>query len=238
MALRQKGDTMPSRRSAVACIAVIAMAVAAPRHATAQPAPMPRLAVLEAAGEVALDMSQAEVERALRAGNMTVEIITDLPPDGLTRMILALPADDDCLPRGAHFTCPNIRVTLLNDPQRGHRVMRVEAFQPLDGTVSVADVFRQAGVALGPPLQTMMAPEPVRGGSVTVWRQRWRDGIGDGPLTEVLATQDAVEGAAFANPMQPATGVGYLRVDLDIESSFMSVRRRLQGRPDSVIRTP
>lgn len=222
---------MRSRRSTLAWFGAITLAIAQPWAARAQAPAMPRLAVLEAAGEIMLDMSQAEVLDTLRRGRMLADVITDLPPDGLTRMILALPDEDDCLPRGAQFSCPNIRISLVNDPQRGHRVMRVEAYQPLEAAVPVAEVFRQVAGALGPPLQTMMAPEPVRGGNVTVWRQRWRDGIGDGPITEVLATQEVLSDATFANPMLPASGVGYLRVDPDIENEFLSVRRRLQSRP-------
>jgi hypothetical protein len=222
----------PFRSLAFAALLLLGAAPAPSEAQTAAPgAAGLGLSVLAAAREIDLDMSRSEAVEVLRAAGLSVEQEADLPPDGLTRLIVAVPADDDCLPRGAPLTCANIRVHLLNDPQRGHRVVRVEAFQPLEQRVTVAEVFRQVGAALGPPLQTTTWPEQVRGGSVSVWRQRWRDGMSEGPLTEILATQpneDPVTGAtALANPHEPASGVGYVRADLDAESAFASVRRRL-----------
>lgn len=189
------------------------------------------LDVLAAAREIDLDMSRSEAAMILNSSGLTIEQEADLPPDGLTRLLVAVPADDDCLPRGAPLACPNVRVHLLNDPQRGHRVVRIEAFQPLEREVTVADVFRQVGAAMGPPLQTTTWPEQVRGGNVSVWRQRWRDGMNEGPMTEIIATQrndDPVSGAmGLANPQERASGVGYIRADLDVEGAFASVRRRL-----------
>lgn len=219
---------------------LIAILLVAPARVQAtQPAADPtldgRLGLnqLAAAREIDLDMSRSEVIELLRSHGFSIEIEADLPPDGLTRMILAVPVDDDCLPRGAQFVCPNVRVNFLNDPQRGLRVVRVEAFQALGPGVTVADVFRHVGAALGPPLQTQSWPEQVRGGTVSIWRQRWQEGLGDGPVLEILVTQDnAIPPlSGISNPHDPAVGVGYLRADPDVEGSFASVRRRvLQGR--------
>lgn len=210
-----------------------ALAPEAPRPA--EPVSEPHLAgtlrldLLAAAREVDLDMSRAEVIEVLRAHGFSIEIEADLPPDGLTRMLLAVPTDDDCLPRGAPFVCPNVRVNFLNDPQRGLRVVRIEAYQTIEGEVSVAEVFRHVGAAMGPPLQTQSWPERVRGGTVSVWRQRWQEGLGQGPLLEILATQDNSDASplGISNPADRAVGVGYVRADPDVEGSFASVRRRL-----------
>lgn len=223
------------RRSSFLAWTMLAVAALAPGMSPAQAPPTSaqglRLHVLATAREIDLDMSRGEVARVLNSNGLSIEQEGDLPPDGLTRLLLAVPADDDCLPRGAPLTCPNIRVHLLNDPQRGYRVVRVEAFEPLETSVPVAEVFQQVGAAMGPPLQTTTWPEQVRGGNVSVWRQRWRDGMTDGPLTEILATQrnddPRIAVSGLANPMEPASGVGYIHADLDVEGAFASVRRRL-----------
>lgn len=189
-----------------------------------------RLNLLEAAREIDLDMSRAEVLQVLRERDVSAEIEGDLPPDGLVRMLLAVPAEDDCLPRGAPFMCPSIRVHFLNDPQRGLRVMRIEAFQLLSARFTVSEVFAHVGAALGPPLQTASWPEQIRGGTVNVWRQRWQDGVGEGPTLDILAIQDNAHPApsGFVNPSEPAIGVGYVRAAPEMEEgSFASVRRRL-----------
>lgn len=190
-----------------------------------------RLELLAAAREIDLDMSRLEVVELLRGAGFSIELEADLPPDGLTRMLLAVPAEDDCLPRGAPFVCPNIRVNFLNDPQRGLRVVRIEAFQTIEGGATVAEVFAHVGAAMGPPLQTQSWPEMVRGGAVSVWRQRWQEGVGQGPLLEILATQERTGSAplGISNPNERAVGVGYVRADPDVEGAFASVRRRLLG---------
>lgn len=197
--------------------------------ALANPRVMP---VLTVARLLELDMSASEAADTLLAERFDIDQIVDLPPDGLIRMLLAVPEDDDCIPRGAPFVCPAIRVFLLNDPQRGHRVTRIEAYQTIETGLSVAAVFAQVASSMGPPLQTEMWPEQVRGGAVVVWRQRWRDGVAEGPLTEVLVTQEAPSqpGLSLADPNAPATGVGLVLADTEVEGAFAAVRRRLRPR--------
>jgi hypothetical protein len=220
--------------------AVAFLALASPGLSLAQPAPSaPQqlvLPVLVAARDVELDMSAGEVRETLRGRGFALEMETDLPPDGLNRLMVAVPGDDDCIPRAAPFICPSIRVVLLNDPQRGHRVVRVEAFQKVEIGASVADVFGIVAASMGPPLQTEMTPEQVRGGAVVVWRQRWRDGLSEGPLTEIFVTQEPPlrPGLGLADPREPATGVGYVVADTEAEGAFASVRRRL--RPGASLR--
>lgn len=218
------------RRVLLAFLLAMTVPAAGARAAGADGAP-PTLAVLGAAQAVELDMSAAEARETLRRSDFSIEFESDLPPDGLNRLIVAVPADDDCIPRGAPLVCPAIRVVLLNDPQRGHRVVRVEAFQKLEPGASVAQVFDLVAASMGPPLQTEMVPEQVRGGAVVVWRQRWRDGLADGPLTEILVTQEppARPGLGLADPREPATGVGYVVADTEAESAFAAVRRRLRA---------
>lgn len=193
----------------------------------------PALRVLSVARQVELDMSAAEAIEVLLDGGLVIDQQRDLPPDGLSRLILAVPDDDDCMPRGAQLVCPSVRVFLINDPQRGYRVTRVEAYQRVDTRLTVAQVFEQAATAMGPALQTEMWPEQVRGGSVVVWRQRWREDLADGPSTEVIATQQPPDRPVFgmADPNARATGVGVVIANVDAEGSFASVRRRLGIRP-------
>lgn len=193
----------------------------------------PALRVLAVARQVELDMSAAEAVSVLVDGGLVIDQQRDLPPDGLSRLILAVPDDDDCMPRGAQLVCPSVRVFLINDPQRGHRVTRVEAYQRVDTRLTVAQVFEQAAAAMGPALQTEMWPEQVRGGSVVVWRQRWREDLADGPSTEVIATQDPPDRPVFgmADPNSRATGIGVVIANVDVEGSFASVRRRLRIPP-------
>lgn len=193
----------------------------------------PELHILNVARGVELDMSGEEVVGRLTAGGLSIDQQRDLPPDGLTRMILAVPEDDDCIPRGAQLVCPAIRVFLVNDPQRGYRVSRIEAYQRIDAAITVAQVFEKVSAAMGPALQTEMWPEQVRGGSVVVWRQRWREDLTAGVSTEVVATQDPPDRLVLgiADPNARATGIGVVVADLDLEGAFASVRRRLQLRP-------
>ncbi len=183
--------------------------------------------LISAARGIDLSMSRAQVVDLLRSHGFSIETEADLPPDGLTRLLLAVPAGDDCLPRGARFVCPHVRVSFLNDPQRGPRLARVEAFQELNPAFTVADVFRHASADMGAPLQTQFRPEQVRGGSVGVWRQLWQDGQGHGPLVEILATQQHAS-AAQAGVVDldgHAAGVGYAYADPELEAVFASVRR-------------
>lgn len=216
---------------------VVLAAPVAAQHARpiSDPLPLPIpiiLPVLAAARAIELDMSSADALMVLRAANFSIEQEVDLPPDGLNRLIMAVPEDDQCMPRGARFVCPSIRVVLQNDPQRGPRVVRVEAFQTLAEGYSAAEMFAFAIAAVGPPLQTEMASEQVRGGLVAVWRQRWRDGLTDGALTEMFVTQDGPFGPLLGlpDPHAPATGVGTLRADEQAEDALTAVRRRMGGR--------
>jgi len=208
---------------------LLALLLGAPGAWAADPAPQ-RLGVLEAARTIELDMSAADATAALDAAGFSIEIETDLPPDGLNRLLVAMPTDDDCIPRGAPLVCPSIRVVLLNDPQRSHRVVRVEAFQRVEAGGSVADVFGLVASSMGPPIQTEMMPEQVRGGAVVVWRQRWREGMTEGPVTEIFVTQEAPMRGNFGLPdtREPATGVGTVVADPEAEGAFASVRRRLR----------
>lgn len=188
------------------------------------------LPVLSVAKALDLDMTAAEAKALLLGRHFDIDMEVDLAPDGLMRLLLAVPQDDDCIPRGAPFVCPAVRVFLLNDPQRGHRVVRVEAFETLSTAMSVTEVFVQAASSMGPPTQTEMWPEQVRGGAVIVWRQRWREGLSDGPLTEILVTQEVPPrpGLGLADPNATATGLGYVVADTEAEGAFASVRRRLR----------
>lgn len=203
-----------------------------PRDSTA-PAGFPALHVLSVARLVELDMSGAEAIAVLLGGGLVIDQQRDLAADGGGRVILAVPDDDDCMPRGAALVCPSVRVLLANDPQRGHRVTRVEAYQRIAMRLTVAQVFEQAAKAMGPASQTEMRPEPVRGGSVVVWRQRWRDGQPDGASTEVIATQLPPDRPVFgmADSNGSATGVGVVIASEDADGAFAPVSRRLGIRP-------
>lgn len=195
-----------------------------------QPEGWATLHLLGVARQLELDMSSEEVVTTLIEAGLTIDQQRDLPPDGLSRMVLAVPDDDDCMPRGAQLVCPSIRVFLLNDPQRGYRATRIEAYQRVDTPVTVSQVFEQAAAAMGPALQTEMWPEQVRGGSVVVWRQRWREDLADGPSTEIIATQETPERSVLgiADPNSRATGIGVVIANADLEGAFASVRRRIQ----------
>lgn len=210
---------------------VLGLAQPGPTQATEREGPRfdsLRLELLAMARTLDLDMSRQEVVELLLGAGLSIEQEGDLPPNGLTRMLLAVPAEDDCLPRGAPFVCSNIRVNFRSDPQRGLRVVRIEAFQTIAGGPTVAEILAQVAGAMRPPLQTGSGREMVRGGTVSVWRQRWREGEGQGPLLEILAAQklDGMPPQGITNPQERAAGVGYLRADPDVEGSSDSGRRR------------
>lgn len=196
----------------------------------AQPAPQDLLAL---ARQIELDDSEDEVlQEFSTAPWLQVESPRALP-DGMSRLILAVPADDDCLPRGAALVCPSIRVILVMDPTRGARVSRIEAFTPLDGQQNVIEVFRGASTGLGPPLQTESWADQIRGMPRHVWRQRWRPDASAGTFMEVVVTADHAPGDSFglANPGVPALGLGFVLTDPSIEDATMAARRRLICRP-------
>lgn len=212
----------------LACLALGCLALIAPAHA--QPAPQDLLGL---ARQVDLDDSEDEVMQELSTASwLQVESPRALP-DGMSRLILAVPADDDCLPRGAALVCPSIRIILVMDPTRGARVSRVEAFTPLDGQQNVIEVFRNASTGLGPPLQTESWADQIRGMPRHVWRQRWRPDASAGTFMEVVVTADPAPGDSFglANPAVPALGLGFVLADPAIEDATMAARRRVTCRP-------
>lgn len=191
--------------------------------------------LLNLARQIDLDDSEDEVLRVLATAPwLSVEPARALP-NGVSRLILAVPVDDDCLPRGEALVCPSIRVVMVMDPSRGARVSRIEAFAPLDGRQNVIEVFRNASAGLGPPLQTESWGDQIRGMPRHVWRQRWRPDAGVGTFMEVLVTAEPEAGSSFglANPAVPALGLGFVLTDPAIEDSTMAARRRLLCRPGS-----
>ncbi len=211
-----------------ACLALLALGLCGP--AIAQPGPEDLLAL---ARQVELDDSEEEVLAELTSAPwLTVETPRALP-DGVSRLILAVPTDDDCMPRGAALVCPSIRVVLVLDPSRGARVSRIEAFTPLPGDQSVIEVFRNAADGLGPPLQTESWGDQIRGMPRHVWRQRWRPDASAGTFMEVMVTAEHEPTGSFglANPGVPALGLGFVLTDPAIEDSTLSARRRLICRP-------
>lgn len=211
-------------------LALAALATAIP--ATAQPGPEELLGL---ARQIELDDSEEEVLHTFAAAPwLTVEASRALP-NGVSRLILAVPTDDDCMPRGEALVCPSIRVVLVMDPSRGPRVSRIEAFAPLDGKQNVIEVFRDASAGLGPPLQTESWGDQIRGMPRHVWRQRWRPDASAGTFMEVMVTAEPEVGNSFglANPGVPALGLGFVLTDPAIEDSTMTARRRLICRPGS-----
>lgn len=213
---------------ALACLALACLALNPPAAAQHDPQD-----VLSLARQIELDDSEDEVLRELSTAPwLQVEAPRDLP-DGLSRLILAVPADHECLPRGAPLVCPSIRIMLVMDPTRGARVSRVEAFTALDGRQDVIEVFRGATAGLGPPLQTESWADQIRGQPRQVWRQRWRPDASAGTFMDVLVTADVGVGDSFglANPAVPALGLGFVLTDPGIEDATMAARRRLMCRP-------
>lgn len=207
-------DRGRSRTTALLAGLLLGLAHAVPaRMAEASPAfagPSPRS--LDVAGAMELGMSRAEVVEMLQEAAFAIEHESALPPAGRMRLLLAVPAGDDCLPQGAPLLCPYIRVSFLNDPRHGPRVVRIEAFEPVEGTETVADLLDRLGEGLGPPADSLAEREMVRGGSLIVWRRRWRSEAQDGPVLEILATQDpgAARPAWEGRPEGRALGAGYV----------------------------
>ena len=216
------------RLSAVALATAAFLGFVAP--APAQPGPEDLLGL---ARQIELDDSEDEVLKQLASVSwLTIEPSRALP-NGVSRLILAVPADDDCMPRGEALVCPSIRVVMVMDPSRGPRVSRIEAFAPLMGAQNVIEVFRNASAGLGPPLQTESWADQIRGLPRHVWRQRWRPDASAGTFMEVLVTAESEPSDSFglANPSVPALGLGFVLTDPAIEDSTMSARRRLICRP-------
>lgn len=212
----------------LAIIALSILVLATP--AAAQPGPE---RLLDLARQIELDGSELEVLEMLNGASwLTVEAPRALP-NGVSRLILAVPADDDCLPRGKALVCPSIRVVLVLDPTRGPRASRIEAFALLDGRQNVIEVFRDASAGLGPPLQSESWTEQIRGMPRHVWRQRWRPDAGAGTFMEVMVTAEPEAGniSGLADPGVPALGFGFVLTDPAIEDSSTMARHRLICRP-------
>lgn len=219
-------------------LAQAAGAQTTPPHATKGPASaLPALRLFEIARSIELDDSEGQVLEVLGAAPwLSVDEPQSLP-NGVSRVVVAIPEDDDCLPRGASLACPTIRVVLVNDPMRGPRVSRIEAFDLLPGGPSVAQIFRNAALGLGAPLQTESWSDQIRGLPRSIWRQRWRPDARENTYLEVVVTSDQAEDDApgLASPASPAVGVGFVLVDPAIEDSTLMARRRLicpPGRAD------
>jgi len=196
---------------------------------------LPALRVLDIARDIELDSSLTEVMDQLTAVPwLTIEEPRALP-NGVSQLIVAVPDDEDCMPRGAAMVCSSIRVVFMNDPQRGPRVSRVEAFETLDSTQSVTEVFRTAARGLGPSLQTESWGDQIRGLPRSVWRQRWRPDASEGTFMEVIVTavQLPEQALGLPDPSSPAAGVGFVLVDPQLEDSTMMARRRALCRPGS-----
>jgi len=198
---------------------------------------LPGLRLFGIARNIDLDDSESQVLEVLSAAPWLAVDGPQPLPNGVSRVIVAVPEDDDCLPRAASLVCPAIRIVLANDPTRGPRVSRVEAFDRPDGTGSVAQLFRNAALGLGPPLQTESWGDEIRGQPRNVWRQRWRPDARENTFLEVVVTAEQAEGEApgLASPASPAVGVGFVLVDPAIEDSTLMARRRLicpSGRAD------
>ena len=216
------------RLTALATTALALWAIVPP--ASAQPGPQELLGL---ARQIELDDSENEVlERLASASWLTVEPSRALL-NGFSQLILAVPSDDDCMPRGEALVCPSIRVVLVTDPTRGPRVSRIEAFAALRGNQNVVEVFRDASAGLGPPLQTESWGDQIRGMPRQIWRQRWRPDASIGTFMEVMVTADPEPGNSFglANPAVPALGLGFVLTDPAIEDATMYARRRLICRP-------
>lgn len=212
----------------LAAFALAALALVMP--ATAQPNPQD---LLDLARHIELDDSEAEVlEQLASAAWLSVQPSRALP-NGVSRLILAVPADDDCMPRGEALVCPSIRIVLMMDPTRGARVSRIEAFAPLTGQQNVIEVFRDASAGLGPPVQTESWADQIRGLPRHVWRQRWRPDARVSTVMEVVVTAEPQPGDSFGlgSPSVPALGLGFVVTDPAIEDSTMAARRRLICRP-------
>ena len=196
-------------------------------------ASLPRLRLLDVARGIELDSSAGEVMELLTAVPWLAIEEPRALPNGVSQLIVAVPDDEDCMPRGAAMVCSAIRVVLMNDPQRGLRVSRVEAFEGLDSTQSVAEVFRNAARGLGPSLQTETWGDQIRGLPRSVWRQRWRPDASEGTYMEVIVTaeQQPEQTLGLPDPSSAAAGVGLVMVDPQLEDSTMMARRRLICRP-------
>lgn len=215
-------------------LGVGAMAQTPPQAA---PGPdQPRFTILEVAAEIELDAPLGEVETLLTRSMPALEV-NRFETLGLEVMLLAVPMNDDCLPRGAPLICSSVRVRLVNDPARGLRVSRVEAFEAMPGPWTVVEMFQHAGRGLGPSLQTESWGEQIRGMSRAVWRQRWRPEIRESTLFEVIVTAEQPPGAdaMMPDPRSPAAGVGFILLDPAIEDATMMARRRTSCRAGDAV---
>lgn len=194
---------------------------------------LPALRVLDLARTIELDSSISEVMEQLTAADWLIIEEPRPLPNGVSQLIVAVPDSEDCMPRGAAMVCSSIRVVLINDPQRGPRVSRIEAFETLEGRLNVSEVFQNAARGLGPSLQTESWGDQIRGLPRSVWRQRWRPEASEGTVMEVIVTAVQLPDQALGlpDPNSPAAGVGFVLVDPQLEDSTMMARRRTICRP-------
>lgn len=213
-------------------VGLVMAGLPSPTHAPAAASPggqSQRPNLLSIARGLQTDMSYAQMVDMLRAHHLALEMEADLPPDGLIRLLLAVPADDDCLPRGEPLTCPNLRVHFLNDAARGPRAVRVEAFEPLRADATVAAILHELAHPMGPPAQRVAYQAQVRGGSVHVWRQRWQEGDDAAPQVEILVTWEGshLTPSADEPPREIATGKGFVRIDGGLARRLELLQQRM-----------
>jgi hypothetical protein len=196
--------------------------------AQAEPS-QPGFATMEIAARIMLDASLDEVEDLL-AGSMGALEVNRFDIMGLEVVLVAVPVDDDCLPRGAPLACSSIRVRLVvNDPARGLRVSRVEAFEAIAGPWTVAEMFSHAERRLGPSLEPESWAEQIRGIPRAVWQQRWRPTIRESTAFEVIVTTGQPPDADATPPHSghPAVGVGFVLRDPAIEDASIRASCRI-----------
>jgi hypothetical protein len=191
----------------------------------------PSLRVINIAHDITMDQSSADVLRLLRRRGLAIEEQVDLPPDSLTRLVLAVPPDDTCFPRGEQWQCSNIRIHLYRDGARGHRVMRVESYDRMPPAMSptVDGVFSWFGSGRGPALDTTNWVERIRGGRLNMWRQRWQDAGQSGVETEIIAAilGDFGQPDDIGSLQDTVIGIGYVHADTSVENLIAAMRRRI-----------
>jgi len=183
--------------------------------------------LLSIARGLEVGMSRGQVMDVLHRHRLSPEMEADLPPDGRIRLLLVVPPDDDCLPRGEPLMCTNLRVYFQHHAEREARAVRIEAFQCLGAGATVAGILHELGRSMGPPTQSAAHVEQVRGGSVHLWRQAW-EGEDDGKShLEIMATWEGNPLAALPGtpPQDIATGADFIRTDSRVACDMAVLRR-------------
>lgn len=217
-------------RAGLALIFVmVCAAVTAGGAEVARPEAAVGLDLLATARRQRLGISIEMAARALNDAGLDVEPERPLPPDGLLRLVLAAPRDDDCMPRGEPLRCPAIRAYFLRDPLGGARLVRIDAFQRPATSISVAEALRLAGRNLGAARDHDAMTEPVRGGQIIVWQRRWTEASALGVRSEILVTQapSALNPSLSPDPDALADGIAYRQSDEEAEHDIDAMRRRL-----------